>query len=60
MVTSLSVGSNLIPQRWLGKMLRRSNLSAKDMTFYTDINQRKGKTQPKKTKWPKKVNMEVK
>jgi hypothetical protein len=43
MVTSASVGTNLIPQRWLGKMLTRPNLKYKDMTFYTSINQKKGK-----------------
>jgi len=50
MVTSASVGTNLIPQRWLTKMLRRPNLSLKDMSFYTDINLKKGKTQKGKTK----------
>ena len=59
MVTSAAVGTNLIPQRWLGKILRRPNLSLKDMSFYTDINLKKGKTQKGKTKWPKKIQTQT-
>jgi hypothetical protein len=49
MVTTASVGSNVLPQRWLTTILRRPNLSAKDMSFYTDINVKKGNK-----KWRKK------
>jgi len=55
MTTSINVGSNVLPQRWLTKMLRRPNLSEKQTEYYTKINLKKGKS-----KWPKKVNLEVK
>lgn len=58
MVTSANVGTNLIPQRWLTKMLRRPNLSLKDMSFYTDINLKKGKTGKGKQKWPTKIQQQ--
>jgi|WetSurMetagenome_2_1015567.scaffolds.fasta_scaffold30098_4 hypothetical protein len=41
MTTSSNVGSNLIPQRFLTKLLRRPNLKYKDMTYYTSIDQEK-------------------
>lgn len=41
MVTSGAVGTNLIPQRWFQKVLRRPNLSMKDQNYYTDINKEK-------------------
>jgi len=43
MTTSSNVGSNLIPQRFLTKLLRRPNLKYKDMTYYTSIGQKKPK-----------------
>lgn len=41
MTTSTNVGNNLIPHRFLTKLLRRPNLKYKDMTYYTSIGQEK-------------------
>jgi hypothetical protein len=43
MTFSTSAGSNLIPCRFLRKILRRPNLKWKDYVFYTELNKEKKK-----------------
>jgi len=50
MTTSTNVGSNLIPARFLTKMLRRPNLKYKDMTYYTSIGQEKPNVRSSKSR----------
>jgi hypothetical protein len=41
MTSSVSAGTNLLPCRFLTKLLRRKNLKYQDYLFYTELNKEK-------------------